>query len=514
MKTGPPNKSSAKDSGIYRAFLQNESSLKRFLRRFLYRQEDIDDISQETFLRAYKAMIPQAAGGANGSAGGLYRYFGTRIGGATSLISAIGWFHQTGSKYYLKYPKDIDRETLLKMDAVGNTLPGGEFPSGDFAEAAKVLPLSAIPQHLGSLPNDFADLVGRELNDPWWQQFDYIDDQASFNTPALHVNSWYDGPLGATLQQWRQFQANGNSQLARDHQFLILSPTDHCGSERIEGPLTVVGERELGDARFPYWDTYLNWYAYWLKGEKNAITQIPKVQYYLMGANQWQSADTWPPADTRVQRYYLHSGGKANSRVGDGVLSTEPPNAEAVDGYTYDPAIPTPSRGGAMCCTGSKLSGAFDQSDIEMRNDMLVYTSPTLEKTVTVTGDIQVKLWVSSDAKDTDFVAKLIDVYPDGRAFNIQEGILRARYRQGFDKKVFMEKGEVYPITIDLQATANAFLPGHKIRLEISSSNFPAYDRNLNTGGDNFTETEWVVARNKVHHGGGYPSYVELMVRE
>jgi predicted acyl esterase len=140
-------------------------------------------------------------------------------------------------------------------------------------------------------------------------------------------------------------------------------------------------------------------------------------------------------------------------------------------------------------------------------------SGPALEKAVTVTGDIQVKLWVSSDAKDTDFVAKLIDVYPDGRAFNIQEGILRARYRQGFDKKVFMEKGEVYPITIDLQATANAFLPGHKIRLEISCSNFPAYDRNLNTGGDNFTETEWVVARNQVHHGGGYPSYVELRVR-
>jgi putative CocE/NonD family hydrolase len=459
-----------------------------------------------------KAMIPQAAGSVIGSADGRYRYFGVRIGGANALAAGTGWFHQAGSKVHLRYPDGIDKKTLLKMDALGNTLPGGEFPKGDFTNVWKVLPQTDIPKVLNSLPNDFNDVMFRDLTDPWWDQFQYLTDKSTFDVPALHINSWYDFGVNETILEWQMFQDNAVSKKSRDNQFMILSPTEHCASEIASTQNTIVGERELGDARFDYWNIYLKWFAYWLKGEKNAITDMPKVQYYMMGANEWRSSEVWPPQNTRFEKFYLHSNGQANSRQGDGVLLQAMPDSESFDHYTYDPAKPVPSRGGLMCCTGTKesVAGSFDQSDIEMRNDILVYTTQALKETVEVAGPIEVELYVSSSAKDTDFVAKLIDVYPDGRAFNIQEGILRARYREGLDKKVLMKEGEVYKLKISLQATANAFLAGHKIRLLVTSSNFPAWDRNLNTGGNNYDETEWVKANNVIHHGKKYPSHLVL----
>ncbi len=171
--------------------------------------------------------------------------------------------------------------------------------------------------------------------------------------------------------------------------------------------------------------------------------------------------------------------------------------------------------GGPVCCTGrNSPPGSFDQRDIEMRNDVLIYTSEALEQGLEVTGNLDVVLYVSSSAKDTDFTAKLIDVYPDGRAFNIEEGILRARYREGQHKTVWMSEGEVYELRIDMDATSNYFGPGHRIRLEISSSNFPRFDRNLNTGGKNYDEADWVVARNSVHHSGAFSSHILLPVVE
>jgi putative CocE/NonD family hydrolase len=235
---------------------------------------------------------------------------------------------------------------------------------------------------------------------------------------------------------------------------------------------------------------------------------MPKVQYYLMGKNVWRSADAWPLPRTELREYYLHSEGAANGRFGNGTLSTEPPSREPPDRYVYDPATPVPTTGGTFCCTNTPGldGGAWDQSEVEMRHDVLVYTSPVLEEGIEVTGPIEARLYVSSSARDTDFTARLVDVYPDGTAFNVQEGILRARYREGFDKKIWMSPGEVYEIKIDLHATSNYFGPGHRVRLEVSSSNFPRFDRNLNTGGNNYSETEWVVARNAVYHSSEHPS--------
>ena len=329
------------------------------------------------------------------------------------------------------------------------------------------------------------------------------------------VNSWYDYGAADMLYEFNLLQRNSESARSRDNQFIIISPSTHCGSESLTEK-TVIGERELGDARLPYWRIYVDWFDRWLKGVDNGVTDMPKVQYYLMGKNEWRGADRWPLPGTEFKKYYLHSDGHANSLFGTGTLSVVPPGSEPLDEYTYDPGNPVPWIGGITCCTGSPEApvGSFDQRRVESRNDVLVYSSQVLEEGIEVTGPIEVVLYVSSSAKDTDFTAKLIDVYPDGIAYNVQEGILRARYREGFDKKVWMSGGEVYEVRIDLHATSNYFCPGHRMRLEVSSSSFPRFDRNLNTGGNNYDETEWVVAENAIHHSGARASYLLIPVIE
>jgi putative CocE/NonD family hydrolase len=209
--------------------------------------------------------------------------------------------------------------------------------------------------------------------------------------------------------------------------------------------------------------------------------------------------------------YFLNSGGKANSLYGDGKLSTTAPKLDVPDGFTYDPLNPVPSYGGNVCCTGNAVQGgAYDQQKMETRNDILVYTTEPLAEGVEVSGFIETTLYVSSDAKDTDFTIKLIDVYPDGKAYNLDETIQRLRYREGYEKEVFMEKGKVYKVDLSVMSTSNYFEKGHRIRIEISSSNFPRFDRNMNTGGNNYDEAVGVIARNNVHHSAVYPSQVRL----
>lgn len=208
------------------------------------------------------------------------------------------------------------------------------------------------------------------------------------------------------------------------------------------------------------------------------------------------------------------SGGKANSRFGDGKLIRDAAGSKGkVDNFTYDPFNPVLSYGGNVCCTGNAIdAGSFDQRRMEARNDILIYSTDPLNEGIEVSGTIEITLYVSSDAKDTDFTVKLIDVYPDGSAFNLDETILRARYREGYDKQVFMEDGKVYEITLSPMSTSNFFDARHSVRIEVSSSNFPRFTRNLNTGGNNYDETEGIVAHNTVHHSEKYPSRIKLPV--
>ncbi len=241
---------------------------------------------------------------------------------------------------------------------------------------------------------------------------------------------------------------------------------------------------------------------------------MPKVRYFTMGSNKWQSAESFPPAGAQPVTFYLSSGGKANTLNGDGALVSAPPATDQPDSFTYDPMNPVPSYGGNVCCTGNAVNGgSFDQSKMEQRDDILVYSSDVLKEGIELTGSIDVTLYVSSDAKDTDFTAKLIDVDEQGRAFNLDETIQRMRYREGYNKPpVWMEMGKVYKVNFQPMVTSNYFAPGHRIRIEISSSNFPRFDRNLNTGGNNYDETKGVIAHNAVHHSKQYPAEVTITV--
>ena len=264
-----------------------------------------------------------------------------------------------------------------------------------------------------------------------------------------------------------------------------------------------------------YQQLYDDWYDHWLKGEDDgALRKMPRVRYYTMGLNQWQTAEEWPPAGTKMKAFYLSSAGKANTRNGDGTLANRPPKRDQADTFVYDPMNPVESYGGNVCCTGNAVKGgSYDQSVMELRDDILVYTSEVLEKDTEVSGFIESVLYVSSDAKDTDFTIKLIDVHPDGSAYNLDETIQRVRYREGYDKEVFMEKDKVYKLVMSPMSTSNLFKKGHRIRIEISSSNFPRFARNLNTGGNNYDETEAVIATNKIHHSKTYPSRVMLPIQ-
>ncbi|MEL7162007.1 MAG: CocE/NonD family hydrolase, partial [Bacteroidota bacterium] len=284
--------------------------------------------------------------------------------------------------------------------------------------------------------------------------------------------------------------------------------TLHCGYRRAKEQ-TIVGERNIGNARYDYDKLLFDFFDHHLKGE--ADVERPRVQYYTMGSNEWHQSTSWPPAAAQITPFYLDSDGSANTLHGNGRLTEKAPDQDKPDAFVYDPMNPVPSYGGNVCCTGDAVrGGAFDQRVMETRNDILVYTTEPFAEGVEVTGSIETTLYVSSDAKDTDFTVKLIDVAPDGSAYNLDETIQRVRYREGYDKEVFMEEGKVYKVDLTPLSTSNFFKPGHSIRIEISSSNFPRFTRNLNTGGNNYDEKEGVVARNMVHHSAEYPSVVRL----
>jgi putative CocE/NonD family hydrolase len=420
----------------------------------------------------HTAMLPQAGGGA-------YRFSDLVEGGAFGLAEGAPWFLKSGSKIE----------------------PAPEAPKVDLKQMFLTLPLIDMLKKAGAPPTDFEDFASHEPEDPWWDHLGFVNHRHRFNTPSLQVCSWYDSVVNETFEIAKLMRENGETARARDNQFVVIAPTTHCAFYSASEN-AIVGKRPLGDAQFDYYNLYVRWFDYWLKGIDNGVLSTPKVQIYVMGANKWRSENEWPLARTKFTKYHLHSGGHANTRDGDGVLSTAAPTTEPPDRFRYDPKDPAPTVG----------EGAQDQSEVEKRSDVLVYSTPPIKAGVELTGPLEVMLFVGSSARDTDFTVKLVDVYPDGAAYNLQDGILRARYREGFNKKVWMKPGEVYPLKIDLHSTSNYFPAGHRIRLEISSSNFPRLDRNLNTGGNNYDETEPVVAENVVHHAKNRASYLVLPI--
>jgi predicted acyl esterase len=464
------------------------------------------------------AMIPQASGLAVGAGGSLFHNATDLTGGAWMLSVGLDWFFNFGSKVYYHPPPGYSREEYLSFSKYfkpGPVSPGSLLVPGverkDLSQILWTLPVIDMMKKADGRPSDYEEYVSHtmDLTDPYWKQFDYVTDADRIDAPALFIESWNDLSADGGLYMRGLFEKTAVSTTSRDNQFIIISPTSHCGSEYATQH-TMIGDVDAGDPRFGHFEIYVKWFDHWLRGDSNDVTAMPKIQYYLLVKNEWRATNSWPVPGTQFVNYYLESGGRANSHFGDGTLAVSPPKASAVDTFTYDPGNPVMSIGVNDYEGGKPIT---DQRPVSARHDVLAYTSPPIDKGFEMTGPIGAVLYVSSSAKDTDFVAKLVDVYPDGRALNLRENVIRARFRQGRDKPpVFMKPGEVYEVRINLGAYSWYFEPGHRIRLQVTSSSFPRYDRNLNTGGHNYDETEWIVAQNSVHHAPSYPSRIILPV--
>jgi putative CocE/NonD family hydrolase len=334
------------------------------------------------------------------------------------------------------------------------------------------------------------------------------------NVPALNISGWYDIFLWSTFQNYTGMKQRGGAQESRRNQRLIIGPWSHMN---FSGSFP---EREFGwrgsSAAIDLSSIHLRWFDRWLKGVDHGIDQELPVMMFVMGIDEWHSESDWPLPDTQYRQYYLHSSRGANTLHGDGTLSTEPPGDEPSDVYLYNPMRPVPTVGGQVILPGGNAIGPRDQREVELRDDVLVYSTPVLEHAVEVTGPIALRLFVSSSARDTDFTGKLVDVHPDGRAMILTEGILRARYRNSLTRPELLEPDAIYEIQLDLWATANVFLAGHCIRLEVSSSNFPRFDRNSNTGGQIASETarQYRSAVNRIFHDVAHPSHLILPIIE
>jgi len=354
-------------------------------------------------------------------------------------------------------------------------------------------------------------------DDAYWRRIAPNAYYERMTAPALNIGGWYDIFLGGTLANYRGMKARGGSALARTGQRLLIGPWSHgvFGSIYAERGYGFRAGSEAVDLT----GVQLRWFDHILKGIDNGIAGERPVRLFIMGANVWRDEDDWPLPDTIYRPYYLHSGGQANSLHGDGVLTPEPPATESDDIYLYDPRNPTPTLGGPTLLPGASVGanmGPRDQRPVEMRHDVLCYTTPPVARPLEVTGPVELILYVSSSARDTDFTGKLVDVAPDGRAEILTEGILRARYRASFSRPEPLKPGRIYELHLDLWATANVFAVGHCVRLEVSSSNFPRFDRNTNTGGTIAREgaDDVVQAVNHVYHDRTHPSHVLLPVIE
>jgi uncharacterized protein len=463
----------------------------------------------------FAAMIPGstwAVGNVPGNEtqGAFYR------GGVPRAAFWAWWYSWSGPSERLLLPPHSTQEQRIRLRnsyslqwlfAKDFFAHSGTIDSSGFMH----LPSKDIVRQFGGALTPFDNYITWTPADRRWNEVSLINAGIKPRVPALHVSTWHDGAAVEVIRLFKYLQ-----DLGTPNQYLIMGPGPHCAyfSEDKFADFKF-GDLDIGDARYAgedhgYKKLFLNWFEYWLNGKQNNVTNMRKVQLYVMGKG-WISGDQWPLKGTHLTKYYLSSGPVSRLLQNLRVLSTSVPEIDEKDGYVYDPSVPVPTSVGS----NGSIMGAFDPLDqrpVEARKDVLVYATPPLDKSVTIVGHIDIVLYVSSSAKDTDFMATLIDVYPDGKAINLDDDAFRVRYREGFDKKILMQPGNVYKINLSNMITAIRFPKGHRIGIHISSSNFPKYERNLNTGGNNYDETTWMLAENNVHHGPRYPSHVALPV--
>jgi hypothetical protein len=467
------------------------------------------------------------------SSGKVGMFSGSYVG-ATQMLAAIGhpphlagicpvvtasnyhenWTYQGGAFeqwFNESWTASLAQDTFNRQMAeaknalVGSTvLPLSQFPIFN----VKLAPDGAGLTH--TLAPYFQDWLDHPTYDSYWRQWSIEENYDKIQVPALTITAWYDIFMGGSLRNYMGLKAHAGTEAARNGQQLAIAIGGHSGWGR------TIGAVDFGpDAPFDENEIILDWYDYLFLGKQNQFANGKPVKIFVMGENKWRDEEAWPLERAKETRYLLHSIGKANSSWGGGGLFTGEVEfrSEHPDTFTYDPANPVPTVGGPLCCDAIHLApGPRDQKEVESRPDVLVYSTPPLETDTEVTGPVTLDLYAASSAVDTDFTAKLVDVWPNGFAQNLTEGILRASYRESTTEAKPIVPGKAYEYKIDLWSTSNVFLKGHRIRLDISSSNFPRFDRNLNTGKSASTSAVFVKATNTILHDPAHPSALILPV--
>ncbi|MBI4276882.1 MAG: CocE/NonD family hydrolase [Armatimonadetes bacterium] len=424
-----------------------------------------------------------------------------------------GWTYRSGAfalAFNLTWAATLAQDTARRRG-----LPDVEQRLRDVRTAPALhydaLPLRAFaPLRDHDIAPYYDDWLEHERYDEYWRRWSIDERYEQIDVPALHIAGWYDIFLDGTLRNYVGIRDRGATDLARRHQRLLVLPWYHSPWSSMVGPV------DFGPEALNRIDSLqLRWFDRWLRGVRNGVDEEPPVEVFVMGASTWRRAADWPVPGTTFTDFYLHSDGRANSLSGDGALTLEPPKDEHPDTFVYDPRRPVLSLGGRSCCSPLITPmGPADQRPVEAGGSVLVYTSAPMEEDLEVTGPVAATLWAATTAVDTDWTVKLVDVHPAGFALNVADGIIRARFHESCRAPRLLRPGEVYRYEIDLGATGNLFRRGHRIRVEVSSSNFPCYDRNTNTGRELGVDTisDAITARQTIFHDAARPSHVRLPV--
>ncbi|MEO1014342.1 MAG: CocE/NonD family hydrolase [Pseudomonadota bacterium] len=431
---------------------------------------------------AHRAVIAEAGGGAIGVGGETRGYFASFEGGIPELAGAVGWFLRYGGR---------------TGDAMG-------APDVEPADVVNELPSGTIVSRHRVDPTGYDEMLARFEDNAYWHEMGFLSTEDRFAAPALHVNVWFDPGISETFEVAELMRRQADAGAARENQPVIIGPGEHC-AHHYAFDAGRIGDLEIDPAaRFDYFTVYDRWFNHWLRD--GPAPDLPRYTYYVLGADRWESSDVWPPKNARPLEWRLAEGG---------VLTRATPAAGSVS-WTYDPMNPTPSLGGPDCCTGEPdaMFGPVDQRANAARADVVGFYSDPLDAPMTIVGDLSAEVTVSSDALDTDLVAVLLDVAPDGSMLGLQHGALRLRYRDGFDAPRLLTPGEPVTVSVKLRHIAYRIEAGHRIGLHISSSSFPRLERNLNAGSANYLETTPVIARNTVFFGGAAGSTLILPVMD